>query len=98
MSAFSRAAVCVVQLFGATCLLLVASDAGYAGDIKAGHTKALMCQACHGLDGLSKVPDALGAVVKKPHDSIPYAGQGDQRVAKAGEARRPTSWTPRARL
>jgi cytochrome c553 len=29
-----------------------------AGDIKAGRTKALMCQACHGLDGLSKVPDA----------------------------------------
>ena len=30
----------------------------YAGDIKAGRAKALMCQACHGLDGLSKVPDA----------------------------------------
>jgi cytochrome c553 len=29
-----------------------------AGDIKSGRTKALMCQACHGLDGLSKVPDA----------------------------------------
>nr|WP_174556600.1 cytochrome c [Bradyrhizobium canariense] len=29
-----------------------------AGDIKAGRTKALMCQACHGLDGLSKTPDA----------------------------------------
>jgi cytochrome c553 len=29
-----------------------------AGDIKAGRSKALMCQACHGLDGLSKVPDA----------------------------------------
>jgi len=26
--------------------------------VKAGRTKALMCQACHGLDGLSKVPDA----------------------------------------
>jgi cytochrome c553 len=30
----------------------------YASDIKAGRAKALMCQACHGLDGLSKVPDA----------------------------------------
>jgi len=29
-----------------------------AGDVKAGRTKALMCQACHGLDGLSKTPDA----------------------------------------
>ena len=29
-----------------------------AGDIKAGREKALMCQACHGTDGLSKVPDA----------------------------------------
>jgi cytochrome c553 len=29
-----------------------------AGDILAGRAKALMCQACHGLDGLSKVPDA----------------------------------------
>jgi cytochrome c553 len=29
-----------------------------AGDVKAGRAKALMCQACHGLDGLSKVPDA----------------------------------------
>ena len=31
---------------------------GYAGDMKVGRIKALMCQACHGLDGLSKVPDA----------------------------------------
>ena|SRR5258706_8571914 len=29
-----------------------------AGEVKAGRAKALMCQACHGLDGLSKVPDA----------------------------------------
>jgi len=29
-----------------------------AGDAKAGRTKALACQACHGLDGVSKVPDA----------------------------------------
>jgi cytochrome c553 len=49
-----------------TLLLLLASigvfSAGVgpccAGDIKAGRAKALMCQACHGLDGLSKVPDA----------------------------------------
>jgi cytochrome c553 len=29
-----------------------------AGDVKVGREKALMCQACHGTDGLSKVPDA----------------------------------------
>jgi len=29
-----------------------------AGDVKVGRAKALMCQACHGLDGLSKTPDA----------------------------------------
>ena len=29
-----------------------------AGDAKAGRAKALMCQACHGMDGMSKVPDA----------------------------------------
>jgi cytochrome c553 len=29
-----------------------------AADVKAGRAKALVCQACHGLDGISKVPDA----------------------------------------
>ncbi len=29
-----------------------------AADIKAGRQKALQCQTCHGLDGLSKIPDA----------------------------------------
>ena len=33
-------------------------DVSAAGDVKAGRAKALMCQACHGLDGLSKAPDA----------------------------------------
>ncbi len=49
----ARAARCLA-LAGA----LFAGGACHAGDIKAGRTKALMCQACHGLDGLSKVPDA----------------------------------------
>lgn len=38
--------------------LLAASGAQAAGDIKAGRAKALMCQTCHGLDGVSKIPDA----------------------------------------
>lgn len=29
-----------------------------AGDTKAGRAKAIACQACHGVDGMSKVPDA----------------------------------------
>jgi cytochrome c553 len=29
-----------------------------AGDAKAGRAKALACQTCHGIDGLSRVPDA----------------------------------------
>lgn len=46
-----------VHLFALACVLF-ASSACSAGDVRAGRTKALMCQACHGLDGLSKVPDA----------------------------------------
>lgn len=29
-----------------------------AGDVAAGRAKAVMCQACHGMDGLAKTPDA----------------------------------------
>ena len=29
-----------------------------AGDARAGRAKAIACQACHGLDGLSKHPEA----------------------------------------
>jgi len=32
--------------------------ASAAGDIAAGKKKALACQTCHGLDGLSKLPEA----------------------------------------
>jgi cytochrome c553 len=40
-------------------LLLVAGGGPCdAGDVKAGRAKAMMCQACHGLDGLAKTPDA----------------------------------------
>jgi cytochrome c553 len=42
----------------ASLCILGASSSTCAGDIKAGRAKAMMCQACHGLDGLSKVPDA----------------------------------------
>src|SRR5206468_11038292 len=58
MCAFSRMAVPAVQLLVSACLLVATPGAGHAGDVKAGRAKAMMCQACHGLDGLSKTPDA----------------------------------------
>ncbi len=58
MSVFPRAAVLAVQLLVPACLLLASAGASHAGDVKAGRGKAMMCQACHGLDGLSKTPDA----------------------------------------
>ena len=47
-----------VQLLMPVCLLLASGGVSHAGDVKAGRAKAMMCQACHGLDGLSKTPDA----------------------------------------
>ena len=47
-----------VQLLVPACLLLAGGSVSQAGDVKAGRAKAMMCQACHGLDGLAKTPDA----------------------------------------
>ena len=58
MGAFSRTAILVAKQLVLVCVLLVGSSASNAGDVKAGRMKAMMCQACHGLDGLSKTPDA----------------------------------------
>jgi len=38
--------------------LLVSASAFAAGNVTTGRQKALQCQACHGLDGLSKLPEA----------------------------------------
>ena len=48
----------VLNLLAPAGFLLAGGSAGYAGDVKAGAAKAMMCQACHGLDGLSKAPDS----------------------------------------
>jgi len=48
----------LLYLLASVFLLEASSGVCSAGDVKAGRTKALMCQACHGIDGLSKVPDA----------------------------------------
>jgi cytochrome c553 len=58
ISAHPKAALLVAYLFASVCLLVADGSVCGAGDVKAGRTKALICQACHGLDGLSKVPDA----------------------------------------
>jgi cytochrome c553 len=42
----------------ATLLLLIADSAHAAGNVATGRRKALQCQTCHGLDGLSKLPEA----------------------------------------
>src|ERR1700733_7604784 len=57
---FMRPKMVRLVLGALTSLSLLAASSGScaAGDVKAGRAKALMCQACHGLDGLSKVPDA----------------------------------------
>jgi cytochrome c553 len=49
----------------------IGSDA-QAADVKAGRQKALQCQACHGLDGMGKIPGA-------PH----LAGQVEPYLVKA---------------
>jgi cytochrome c553 len=41
------------------CLIMLTNlAAAQAGDVKAGRQIALTCQGCHGMDGLSKQPDA----------------------------------------
>lgn len=54
--AHSRAVRLVACLFASAFVL--AGNPCRAGDVKAGRAKAMMCQACHGLDGLAKTPDA----------------------------------------
>jgi cytochrome c553 len=57
-SARVAAAKLAVSTFAVAVPLAMIGSACAAGDVKQGRAKALMCQACHGLDGLSKVPDA----------------------------------------
>jgi cytochrome c553 len=55
---------------GATAVMGVGPAA--TADVKAGRQKALQCQACHGLDGQAKLPEAPN-----------LAGQGDIYLVKA---------------
>ena len=58
ISARPKAVQLVVCLFTSGFLLGASGGVRAAGDVKAGRAKALMCQTCHGIDGLSKVPDS----------------------------------------
>ena len=53
-----KAVQLVLNALTSLSLLAASGSVCSAGDVKAGRAKALMCQACHGLDGLSKTPDA----------------------------------------
>ena len=50
----------IARLIACLCLLnlLTPSDTAHAADAKAGRKKAQMCAACHGIDGISKMPMA----------------------------------------
>lgn len=51
-----------MRCFGLAAVALAAttacSSAAAAGDIAAGRAKAVACQACHGMDGIAKWPEA----------------------------------------
>ncbi|GGD78327.1 cytochrome c [Caballeronia grimmiae] len=56
----------------AATLMTLSQPSLAAGDVKAGRTKAAQCQACHGLDGMSKLPEAPN-----------LAGQTEEYLVKA---------------
>lgn len=58
ISANIKAARLAAGLLASGLLVAAGTNPAAAGDVKAGRARALMCQACHGLDGLSKTPDA----------------------------------------
>jgi cytochrome c553 len=54
-------------------VMAISSQASFAqGDAKAGRAKAAQCAACHGIDGMSKLPEAPN-----------LAGQTEEYLVKA---------------
>lgn len=47
-----------LAVFGGMLSALAAASPTDAADARAGRQKVIVCQACHGLDGLSKNPEA----------------------------------------
>jgi cytochrome c553 len=74
-----RSARCLFFRMTVVCgaALVAASGIAVAGDAAAGKAKAVKCQACHGLDGISKLPEA-------PH----IAGQPEPYIIKSLRAYR----------
>ncbi len=62
----------VAAVLAAGFLLCLIATAAVAGDRAAGRKKAVQCQACHGLDGLSKIPEGPN-----------LAGQDERYLIKA---------------
>jgi cytochrome c553 len=56
----------------ATACVAHAGHVAFAADLQAGRAKAVRCQACHGMDGLAKIPEA-------PH----LAAQNEDYLVKA---------------
>lgn len=48
----------IIRLSACFIALALTASSAVAGDVAAGRKKAAQCQACHGLDGLSKLPVA----------------------------------------
>ncbi len=72
MSIGSHRAPRATTWLAAALLAIASTPAQSAGDPAAGRRKALQCQTCHGLDGLSRLPDA-------PH----LAGQPEPYLVKS---------------
>jgi len=62
-----RRTIYAVAACAAGMAMAAAADRAAAEDAVAGRQKALQCQACHGLDGLAKIPGAphIGGQVKE---------------------------------
>jgi cytochrome c553 len=56
----------------AVVLALAVGGAAYAADVATGRAKAVQCQACHGMDGVAKIPEAPN-----------LAGQNEDYLVKA---------------
>ena len=53
---------------------LLSQGPAMAGDVKAGRTKADVCEVCHGLDGLSKIAEAPNIAGQNEHYLIEQFG------------------------
>jgi len=61
----TAAVLCIV-------LCIVLFNTAHAADVTAGRAKLVQCQACHGMDGIAKIPEAPN-----------LAGQNEDYLVKA---------------